>query len=489
MCLRMSRHAGVFSNEKVSYHQAMHDKQTTIQETLGGTERGQNLTAKAGKTQVTYWKSRIRKRTFQRGGKTIQIPDWQVRLKHAGGDGWFNLHTQNADEATRQARDIFVFLVANGWDAANAKFKPKPKEFPDSPTVGEFFAAVKKNVRFTPRTFASYCRKFRTIVADMFAIEVPQKQKFNPRLSHLWREKVEQVKLSEITPKRVEQWRRDFIAHAGHDQRKIREAEHSADSGIRCARAMFGKKVRHQMSGFPFPQPLPFEGVAVKQLRNPYHSTIEPADLIRDANAELRPFEPEAFKAFLLCLMAGLRRNEVDKLRWSSLNWKRGTILIEAHEFFVGKNAASEAEIAIDPKVMKLLKELKPVEADGFVIESKVKAKSAGTTYTHYRANKHFETLIGWLRRKKVNGKFPIHTLRKECGRMVTEAWGIYAAQRQLRHRDVTTTARYYADDRRATYPQMPDLSQPNRTNLEADSPQQVSTTPDSAKKTEGAAA
>jgi integrase len=158
-----------------------------------------------------------------------------------------------------------------------------------------------------------------------------------------------------------------------------------------------------------------------------------------------------------------LRRNEVDKLKWSSVGWKTGTIRIEAHEFFTGKCDGAEATVAVDPKVLSLLKPFEPANGEGFVISSNVQPK-ADVTYTHYRANRHFRTLIDWLKKKGVNGRCPIHTLRKECGRMVTEQFGIYAAQKQLRHRDVTTTARYYADDKRATFPKLPDLCEPSQT-------------------------
>jgi hypothetical protein len=36
---------------------------------------------------------------------------------------------------------------------------------------------------------------------------------------------------------------------------------------------------------------------------------------------ELAAGEPECFKAFVLAVMAGLRRNEIDKLEWARFNW------------------------------------------------------------------------------------------------------------------------------------------------------------------------
>ena len=37
-----------------------------------------------------------------------------------------------------------------------------------------------------------------------------------------------------------------------------------------------------------------------------------------------------AFKIFLLGAMAGLRRNEIDKLPWSAFRWDEGVIHIQA---------------------------------------------------------------------------------------------------------------------------------------------------------------
>lgn len=448
----------------------MQSNEKTGPDTPTGTESGQNLVAKAGKTQVAYWKTKLKKRRFKkrlRNGRTVtvEIPEWQVRFKHAGKEGWFNLHTENLDTAASEARKIFLFLVGNGWDATNAKFKPKPNEHPDSPTLGDFFKAVQKDSPLKPRTVGSYCRKFRTIVAAISGLGGLKAQKFSRNQNARWRERIDQTELAEITPKKIEQWRREVIARAGNDQKKTRHAEHSADSAIRCARALFGKKVLPFLDDFPLPTPLPFAGVPVKQLRNPYRSTIEPRELMQAAMAELRPFEPEAFKIFLLCLMVGLRRNEADKLKWSSIYWgEKPTVTVEAHESFTGKNDGSEATVGIDPKVLELLRPFKPDDASEFVIKSPNKPKP-GAQYSHYRADKHFRTLITWLRKNGVNAQCPVHTLRKECGRLVTESRGIYAAQKQLRHRDVTTTARYYADDRRATYPAFPDVPPCPQTN------------------------
>src|SRR6266545_2892405 len=103
----MSLRNRMFFNDKTRYTGTMQNIEKTTQDTPEGTERGQNLTAKAGKTHVAYWKQRLKKREFRNGRKLIQIPNWQVRMKHLNKDGWFNLKTENADTAASEARKIY----------------------------------------------------------------------------------------------------------------------------------------------------------------------------------------------------------------------------------------------------------------------------------------------------------------------------------------------------------------------------------------------
>jgi hypothetical protein len=102
-----------------------------------GTERVQR---KVGKSHVDYWYSGLRKRKFKRtNGTEIKVPDWQIRLKHLGRFAFFNLKTANAPEAAVKARDIYIFLIANGWDAKFAKFKPQAAQRSRSKERGKRF--------------------------------------------------------------------------------------------------------------------------------------------------------------------------------------------------------------------------------------------------------------------------------------------------------------------------------------------------------------
>lgn len=65
------------------------------------------------KYDARYWRSRLIHR--QRG--SYVSAEWSVRLQHAGRRETFSLNTANIAKASAGARDIAVFLKANGWAA------------------------------------------------------------------------------------------------------------------------------------------------------------------------------------------------------------------------------------------------------------------------------------------------------------------------------------------------------------------------------------
>ena len=74
--------------------------------------------------------------------------------------------------AAAKARDIYLFLKANGWNETLAKFKSSsraPKS--DIVTVGQFLEAVSTQFGGKRKTIDDYSRAFRRIVAGIFEIE------------------------------------------------------------------------------------------------------------------------------------------------------------------------------------------------------------------------------------------------------------------------------------------------------------------------------
>ena len=87
-----------------------------------------------------------------------------------------------------------------------------------------------------------------------------------------------------------------------------------------------------------------------------YRSGFNVEALLESAREELATEKPEQWKIFLLGAMAGLRRNEIDKLPWSAFRWEEGVIHIATTEYFRPKSLASENDIPVDPELMEIFR-------------------------------------------------------------------------------------------------------------------------------------
>jgi integrase len=136
--------------------------------------------------------------------------------------------------------------------------------------------------------------------------------------------------LAELTPANIQQWKLSFVASAGDDPVRQRSARISANSFLRRAKSLFAPSVTKHLEKVSLPNPLPFDGVDFyKRASMRYQGSFDVFDLIEAAKKELAQPAPELFKVFLLAVMAGLRRREIDTLEWSAFRWERGTIRIE----------------------------------------------------------------------------------------------------------------------------------------------------------------
>ena len=158
--------------------------------------------------------------------------------------------------------------------------------------------------------------------------------------------------------------------------------------------------------------------------------------------------DPEAFKAFLLAVMVGLRRNEIDLLEWDSFLWDAAIVHVQATRHFAGKTEDSLGDVAVDAELLELFRGYRARAASAFVIESNRQPRP-GSSYVHYRCQEVFERLVSWLRKSGVRANRPLHALRKEFGSQVCAAHGVHAASRQLRHADIAITNMFYTDARK----------------------------------------
>lgn len=397
------------------------------------------------------WLSRVRRRTYlDSDGKLCEAPEWSVRLRLQGRDVWFNLATANKEAAAARARDIYLFARANGVDAAVSQFKPGHASVPASNvTVGDWFRAVDSLALEEPgpKTLRSYKACLRTIVAGILHVH-DDGARFDYRSEApgvtKWRERVESTKLFRVTAEAVVRWQREFVAGAGKSPAKVASAKRTANSYVRQARCLFAKRLLKEIK-IELPSPKPFEGVELFENGSTrYISKIDVRALIAAAQNELREADPEAYKAWLLAFFGGLRKAEADLLEWSRVDWPKGGVHIEETEWFDPKTHGSSGFVAFDPEVMDELKSTMASSAGDFVLSGEAPKERGELQY--YRAEKTWQRLYTWLRSKGIKANKPVHELRKEAGSTLAKTKGIYAASTFLRHSDITTTARYYAD-------------------------------------------
>ncbi len=403
-------------------------------------------TGRHGKTDVRYWDGAIFQPTYTRDGETRIVGEWAAKIQHLGRRETFSLGSVNKTAAASRAKEIYLSLQSAGWDATLARFKPKADASGSVATVGEFLAEVKAKASGRPKTIESYCRAFRTIVADIFGID-GGKAKYDYRTGgrEKWLARVEAVKLADVSPEIVQKWKLRFLRRAGGDPLKQRAARISVNSMMRQAKSLFAPAVLKFIQ-LEVSNSLPFAGIGFEPRQSMrYRSGFEIEEVIREAQGEL---PAEQMKIFLLAVMAGLRRNEIDKLEWAAFRWNEGVIRIEATRFFQPKSEISTGDVEVDPELMEVFRGFRATAKGDFVVES-LNAARPSTTYSHYRCQRNFEALTKWLRAHGVTGNTPLHTLRKEYGSQMCAKHGIYAASHALRHADIAITSQHYLDKKR----------------------------------------
>jgi len=216
----------------------------TTQNIKKGTERVQyNKPNRLPKTHQDYWKSRVHNRKYKdSSGIEKTVPELTVRIKHQRKDEYFKLGTSHRLHASIKARKIYIHLMANGWDATLAKYKPKAMS-PAKTTVGAFINEVEQKASISPKTLNNYVVAFRGIVSGIEGIDLGNtKYDYKSGGRDKWLKKIHAVKLSKLTPAKVQKWKIAFIKQAGSDPIKIRQAKVSSNSLIRCARSLFSRK-------------------------------------------------------------------------------------------------------------------------------------------------------------------------------------------------------------------------------------------------------
>ena len=403
---------------------------------------------KHAKSDERYWQNRI-----MFWNKSDKL--YSVRMQHSKRTEIFKLHTANKKEASKKARDIFLSLKANGWDETLDEFKPKLAEMVESPTIGDIIRVYLELTKASVKTSANYVRVLRSVVADITAIS-GDKRRFDyvNGGNEKWKAKIDNVLLSEITQAKVKKWAKRYVDDRSDDPIKEASAKETVNSYIRYCRSIFKPDIVNTMRAeINLPDQLPFDGIELhKKGKRRYKSTFDIMEIMQKAKDELPNIEQDQqWLIFILAVSSGMRRNEIDKLTWRQINFDKNRIDLDATKYFKPKSENSGTEVDIDPELTTLLRgyHAKYKNAGEFVIQSDI-MPLLKSKVPQYRANRHHQALITWLRKQGVDARKPIHTLRKEAGSEVCKRYGLHAASTFLRHADIQVTSDHYIETKGA---------------------------------------
>lgn len=402
--------------------------------------------SKYPRSDIRHWLGRIHKPTKGTG----KAHNWAAFFTADGERHCLSLGTPNKQAAAARAKELFEFLAANGWKKTWELYRRPMAEKKADATIGEYLEAVREKCHFdNVRTLRGYETCLRRIASDISKIDDKGgRYDYVGGARDAWLSRVHAIKLSRLTPDKVQDWQVAYLRAAAPDPLSQRRVKVSCSTTIRQAKSLFSKTILDAISGVvEIPDPLPFSGLKkIERQSFKYTSQIDLQTLFEAAHAELSEAKPELFKVFLLGVTAGLRRKEIDLLPWTAFNWSSSTIEIKPAQHFAAKSEDSYGAIQMEPGIMALFRKYRSRATAEFVIESTRPAKAV--RWNRYRCEPVFDALTQWLRSQGLSGNKPLHTLRKEFGSAVCNAHGVYAASRALRHGDVAVTAQFYVESR-----------------------------------------
>ncbi|MGE9268113.1 MAG: site-specific integrase [Verrucomicrobiales bacterium] len=418
---------------------------------------GQPLRLAIARTSVAYWKKKVHK-PMGRGG--VESPHYSARIGHQKRRIRFPLYTPNKEKAATMAAHIFAYLLENGWDATLAKYKPQnqigqqTEEKVAHTTVGALIETSRRYSTAREQSFNTYIKAFRRIVSSVMKIDHPSRASRKSERESCWQDQVDSVPLSDLTPARIQSWKKEFLEIPRDGAKERKQAIITLNSLIRNSKALFAKKLLPFLhSDLQLPSPLPFDQVSMeKPPSQRYHSQINARKILKDAHENLKNEHVEAYKILLLALICGLRVSEIDHLLWSSFNFAEMTLIIQDTQFHRLKSEDSAGVISLSGETRDIFSSYFRQATGAFVIEAKSSASPTVST-SRYRCQQHLNILKNWLRSQGVTATKPIHELRKEVGSIIASEDGIFAASRYLRHSDIRITSSIYADQKKRITP------------------------------------
>ena len=199
-----------------------------------------------------------------------------------------------------QAQTMYLHLISNGWEATRAKYNPDAAARQADPTVGQFIEAAEAVADLETKTLRGYVGALRKIVADIAGLASDSAKFGSGQGRKDWLKQIHGVKLSALTPKAIQEWKRSFLSKAEPDPVSQRSARVSVNTFLRCARSLFSPRILEHME-IEMPKPLPFSGCQFEPGQNmKYRSTFDVQTLIGSARDELAIVTRKHSKSFCL---------------------------------------------------------------------------------------------------------------------------------------------------------------------------------------------
>jgi hypothetical protein len=194
---------------------------------------------KPGRYTAKYWESKVyRPGYIDRHGQNQECSIFYVRIKQAGIRKAVPLSTSDRAEAGRQAAKFYSRLRAVGWDAALREHDPQQGVRTYALTVGDAIEALNAaNLRRS--TGFNYTSALRWFAARHIGFEADKKT-FGPKGSEAYRQKVEALRLTELSADTVKAIIDRHERSAGRDANTQLSARISAASFLRNAKAAMG---------------------------------------------------------------------------------------------------------------------------------------------------------------------------------------------------------------------------------------------------------
>lgn len=122
-----------------------------------------NSNGQIPKTNLAYWRRKIFKPTYSRNGLKVTGANWCAEFCRHGRRAKLSLETPNKEAAAARAQDIYIFLLANGWQATFAKYRPPGGATPNLERINKRLDLLREELSNHP-TNGKLSKRFWQIV-------------------------------------------------------------------------------------------------------------------------------------------------------------------------------------------------------------------------------------------------------------------------------------------------------------------------------------